>query len=179
MRRLLKQEVEEYVDKLREKVVQEDNKTIIGGNLEVDGSISGNEIVEKMSGYAFIPDTNLASNCITLNYVGIVKNGNKLTLAIAGVFNHTTGATIDSNPNIGRFTLPQAVKDKLYPNSLGNFENKSILFLNSSTEGISKYTRLTSNFLVQFFKLNEGFKLDTDYGFRYEATFLLSSNLVE
>lgn len=49
MRRLLKQEVEEYVDKLREKVVQEDNKTIIGGNLDVNGQIRVNEFSEFVS----------------------------------------------------------------------------------------------------------------------------------
>ena len=89
MRRLLKEEVEEYVDKLREKVVQKGNTTEFGGNIDVGGEITGNEIVEKMSGYSV---ENISNNW-TPTYISAVKNGNKLTIVFCGnVIPQTKGA---------------------------------------------------------------------------------------
>lgn len=142
------------------------------------GAITAPSIIETMSGYSFTPNSSLAANGITLNYVGVVKTGNKITFVVAGVFKHDTGITIQSNPNIGRFTVPAEVSAKLIPNSLGNLDDKSILFLSSATNGISKYARISDSLQLQFYKLDETFALDTSYEFRYEATFLLSDSLI-
>ena len=174
MRRLLKQEVEEYVDKLREKVAQEDNKTIIGANLDVDGSITGNEIVEKMNGYSF---ENYSPSLWTAIYVGAVKNGNKLTIVISGTFNR--GANGEGNPNIAYINLPSSVAEKLFPWTGTVLEQKSINFQKDpfNQTPLQIGTMKDGNALRYQLYGIQGLAASTDYYFRLEQTFLLSDSL--
>ena len=139
-------------------------------------------IVETMTGYSFQPHSNLAANGVVLNYAGVVKNGNKLTMAIAGVFTCTTGVPTTSNFDIGSFTIPQSVADKLVLNSLSALDNRSIAFFDGTTSSVSKYGRVSKNVgqnVIRFslYSMGSTFALDTPYEFRYEVTFLLSDSL--
>ena len=185
MRRLLKQEVEEYVDKLREKVVQEDNKTIIGGNLEVDGTIvsntkiesvliTGDEIIEKMEGYAFLK---LSEASWTPIYVGAVKTGNKLTIVVSGTLNR--GADGQGNPNLCYITINSNVMSKLYPWVDNVLEQKIIYFQKDAFNQTPIQIRTVKEGTSLRYEIFNIQTLDasTDYYFRLEQTFLLSNSL--
>ena len=188
MRRLLKQEVEEYVDKLREKVVQDGNTTQIGGNLEVDGTvisntkiesnlITGNEIVEKMSGYSFIKSPT-EGQYYDLSYVGVCKNGNKITFVIAGKMNIPDNTQIYG---IGNFIVPDDIGTKLFPiidNQIAFLSVNAQITYNSRVviSGIFNKNS-TRNIDVRLYAA--GLTVNTDYYFRIEQTFLLSDNLAQ
>ena len=160
----------------------------ISGNLTVTGGISGNaitgnSIVETMTGYSFVKDTNINWSPV---YVGAVKNGNKLTLVIFGNYTYATG---DGDTQVGKFVIPSAVGSLLYPYTMGAITNildqKSVAFFKNTSVGnepkyitceISKSHNGQVNFnfrRVATASLENG----ETYVFRYEVTFLLSDNL--
>lgn len=149
----------------------------ISGNLNVSGAITGISIIETMVGYGFTPNGNNVANDIELNYVGVVKNGNKLTMAVAGVL--TPNEDMESNPTIGFFTLPQAVLSKLFPNSLGVLDNKVVSFFSSvSMLPIDRAIVMWPSTSIQMYQVKNVLTAGTPYSFRYEVTFLLSDNLI-
>lgn len=157
---------------------------IFSGNINISGtlnatSITGDSIIETMTGYTFVKAGTLDSNGIVLNYVGIVKNGNKLTFVIAGVFTKT--ASVQANPDLGYFDIPVSVWNSLYSNSLGYLDNRKIAFNDTFRSGVDKYMTCyksgASRIMCQFFGAQSDFVNDTAYSFRYECTFLLSPNL--
>lgn len=150
----------------------------ITGDLSVGGAITGNSIVEKMSGYSF----ELLSSDVNIVYVGAVKNGNKLTLVAFGSFTKTTNYIV-----IGNFIIPTDVANKIYPYQIDDIgdivDAKTITITNAS----SLDTYYTSKVLAQKeYTRNIKFQLrdmdsipnDTQVYFRYEVTFLLSDNLI-
>ena len=158
-------------------ITQNGNTTQIGGNLDVDGTINGNEIVEKMEGYSF---TKLNETQWTPIYVGAVKNGNKLTLAIYGELQRTTNET-EQGIYIGRFTIPTSIVPKLYPDENTNLEWKIINFFLGATDTSPQprtiQCQMVNNTLNIFLRDFKNFALNTKYKFRYEVTFLLSDNM--
>ena len=142
------------------------------------GAITAPSIVETMSGYSFTKDSDLATNGVSLNYVGVVKNGNKLTFIISGVFTRNSNTT--NNVFVGHLLIPATVGEKLYLNSLGALDNKSVNFFNSTTSHTSLPMRTgkgSNTSLGITIYATGGLTLDTPYEFRYETTFLLSENL--
>lgn len=155
------------------------------GDLEVTGdiegdSISGNEIVEKMEGYSFLPisSENWENDFI---YVGVVKNGNKLTLV---VFAEVTKKASTSYNELGTFTVPSAVASKLYPITIGvvpvlDIKNGCIFtdpqHVNDQPYSIYKESGNNLRFVLE----NTGdLVIDEPSYIRLEATFLLSDNLI-
>ena len=159
----------------------QDLGAIFNGNVNVDGNFTANSIIENMNGYGFTPSDSLATYGITLNYVSAVKNGNKVTFAIAGIF--VPNENTISNPSLGAITFPTSIGEKLYPDSLGALNNQYVSFFNSANTSVSKNVRTiktgggNNGISFQFFGLNNGFVLDTAYSFRFEVTFLLSENM--
>ena len=152
----------------------------VESDLDVNGTITGDEIVEKMEGYSFTPFTPPAGDTrvITPLYVGAVKTGNKLTLVLYVKFNKMTDNVTSSN--MGYFVVPQAISNKLVNNELGNIANFEVLAYSNS------YTSKTLNAYIN--KMGDGslnfgayglssINASTDYYLRYEVTFLLSDNL--
>ena len=144
------------------------------------GAITAPSIIEDMSGYGFQLRSEGVTDGFTINYAGIVKNGNKITFALAGEI--VVGATAPSipNPTICSFTFPSAIGLKLIPNSLNYLDNKSVSFFSSANVSADK------NFDVRKISDTEiridsyaihTLSLNTTYVFRYECTFLLSDNL--
>ncbi|MBO4726403.1 MAG: hypothetical protein J5598_02255 [Clostridia bacterium] len=165
----------------------------ISGDLAVTGDITGSkvdctlvtgdEIVEKMSGYSFenIPSANVNKN---VNFAGAVKNGNKLTFVVACDFKRVD----DQAGSLGAFAFnfPQAVGEKLYPSALlGNnclTTGKLILTTDIYGNGVTcEYSILkysNTRFTIYIYSANN-MVLNTDYYGRIEVTFLLSDNLAQ
>lgn len=157
----------------------------IGGDLEVTGDISGdkisgNEIIENMTGYAF------GSSELDCIYAGVVKNGNKITFVIFGTYTHTD----NSAKTVGRFTIPSDVGAKLYPYTAGELsnvlsQNELCMFEDSSLTSVAKKVKVemlkVSNVRLDINIRNissAGFTENSTYIFRYEQTYLLSDNLI-
>ena len=155
----------------------------VGGDLDVTGSISGAEIVEKMSGYSWTK-TGDAKVTQTDVYVGIVKNGNKLTLVYFGectVIDEFTGA---GNITLGHISIPSSVGAKLYPYTLGLSNNilsqKGFEIFSDLNTKVSSYTTIEkySNTQLNIVLNLKNAVLNSKYMVRVEVTFLLSDNLV-
>ena len=146
-------------------------------------AISGDSIIENMSGYSFTKEATLNWEKV---YAGAVKNGNKLTFVLFGTYTYATG---DGDNEIGYFTIPSAIGNKLTPYTLGVVTNildqKVTPFqINSSASAapvMSKVeaakqgsTRININFRGN---ASAGFTNESTYVFRYEITFLLSDSL--
>ena len=152
----------------------------VGGDLDVTGSISGAEIVEKMNGYSFDFYGTPAENAtITPIYCGVVKNGNKLTLVW---FHKVSVSDTVGTSFAGDFYIPADVLSKLYPvTALGSkvlAVGKALFFtsLDASID-VNYYISKESNRLALIFRSLASLTANTDYYVRVEATFLLSDPL--
>lgn len=160
----------------------------VSGNLTVTGGISGNaitgdSIVENMSGYSFVKDTAVTWTPV---YVGAVKNGNKVTFVIFGTYTYQTG---DSSTQIGRLIIPSSVGAKLYPYTMGTetriLDQKNVTFIdndsivNAPLFAVGEIIKASNSQLnLDLRRLQAaGFTDGKTYIFRYEVTFLLSDNL--
>lgn len=157
----------------------QDLGAIFSGNVNINGNFTADSIIENMSGYSY----EAVDNFFNISYAGAVKNGNKLTLALAGTFTRTEDSGVNLTPCY--FLIPKTISNKLYNNSLGALDNKQILFMNNTTSGISKFARLTKasyvgqavKLLLTIYNMKTSLEIGTSYEFRYEVTFLLSDNL--
>ena len=151
------------------------------GSLDANGLITGGEIVEKMTGYSFIPDASLDAG-FTINYAGVVKNGNKLTfaLAITAYFETAPGNT---GKNIGEFSIPTALFNKLVGIDFSGYtylDIRNIQFAYSSAASVQNIMRcMKREATVQFNLRCDNFSAHTTYYGRVEVTFLLSDSLAE
>ena len=152
---------------------------MFNGDLTINGTldatkVTGNEIVEKMSGYSFEKSL-IVDETI---YAGVVKNGNKITFSLFVRF--TADGTAKA---VGTFNIPSAVGQKIFPTNYGSDTNwvdaKQITASISASEGTPFVARMYKNSNTQFIV---NFRTDqlasgTTYVARYEVTFLLSPNL--
>ena len=160
----------------------------ISGNLTVTGDITGpkvdctlvtgDEIVEKMSGYTFYKD-DVASG-ITIDYAGVVKTGNKITFVIAGKARNVSS----SSARVGDFYIPNDIGAVLYPvNSSDDISVSQVFMADEMSFGAgypkgASFRKGSNTHLVAYiYGLTNDLSADTDYSFRYEQTFLLSDNL--
>lgn len=161
----------------------------ISGDLTVSGtidggSVTGDEIVEKMSGYGFI---NGNSSGITIDYAGVCKNGNKITFVVAGVLKRNNSTPY--SPTLCAFTVPAEISAKIYPIGTGTtIDAREVAYFdlgNYASTPIKrnlqfyKETLNPNQFSIQLKVIDSDFTLDKDYFFRYECTFLLSDNLAQ
>ena len=151
-------------------------------SLDADGLITGGEIVEKMSGYAFDKLAEVTGLTREFVYAGCVKNGNKLTFVIA--CNYTrTDSIAGGDGYLGEFSIPSDVASKLYPTLIGSsnvLDMKTVVVFNDTTVSksiVASTTKGTNKVTMYAHTLNE-LTLNTKYYVRYEVTFLLSENLI-
>ena len=151
----------------------------VGGDLPVVGTITGGEIIENMSGYSF--NTGSLDTEATLDYVGVVKTGNKITFVIAGSFTFASTASVGAYKNLGMFVIPADIGAKLYPNIPTDRIGPTPMMISSGVQSsqvhmgfISKYSNTS---IVVYFSPQSSITAGTYY-FRYEQTFLLSENLI-
>ena len=149
------------------------------GSLDATGLVTGGEIIEKMSGYSAV---GVQFSAETLVYVGVVKNGNKITFVIFAKFNEST--ITGSNKTLVRFTIPSAIGAKLYPYTIGASENilddKVVPAFSAIATKADVYCSIykASNVTLDFNVNIQNLTAETNYIFRWETTFLLDDNLV-
>lgn len=161
-----------------EKATLSDVETLLAsGDVE---DIKADSIIENMNGYAFYGRTP-AKLGVDYVYAGAVKNGNKLTLAIA--MNITPSEVDNSLTIVGNFAIPAEVWNKLIPSNIGGFGNayeiKSVGFRRYADVEIpiSVMLQQGASGIVNVYLVNKGWTADETYYGRIEATFLLSENL--
>ena len=178
------------VNQIKKIVDEEAVNALLGKDISVDdldatGKITGNEIVENMSGYSFeLKDLTSYGVTLTNVYTSAVKNGNKLTIVAYVKVNNASATTRLSTID---FIVPSAVGAKLYPQTIGSLDNvvsfgKTIAFKGVATTDVidARYTFIkydNANFAIQLFFADFD-DLGEDYLVRIEQTFLLSDNLI-
>lgn len=161
----------------------------ISGNLAVTGDITGpkadcdlvtgNEIIEKMSGYSF---TASYAPDVAFAFAGVVKTGNKITFAIAGKL--TTQAThpVGGSYNLGFFGIPNSIGTRLYPIEGTRLSDTTTPFIGNLYSPAVNPTTIcikSSDAGIAIQVLSSQLSTSTVYEFRYEITFLLSENLAQ
>ena len=149
----------------------------ISGDLAVSGDITGNSIIENMTGYTFAEHATDYDQ-FALDYAGIVKNGNKLTMVIAGTL---TPTSIVSLRTMGKFTLPNDVASlikKIGATDVVAYQNLD-LFTDRDTSISVSAPVYRYNDTLDLCVIVSGLTVNQDYYFRNEITFLLSENLAE
>ena len=154
----------------------------VTGDIDSDGLISGDEIIEKMSGYSFEAGTSTLAS-FDYRYVGVVKNGNKLTFTIFVEITALSNLTGNSNLALGTFTIPAEIGSLLYPSLIGG---QNILagfkvqqyggYLNSAIDGYA-YAYKPDGTHVGFGVYSGNYTEGDVKTARIELTFLLSDNL--
>ena len=175
------------LDDLAENVVvnKETNTTEVGGNLDVDGNFTANSIIENMNSNLYHFDKLGETNGIerAYNYVGVVKNGNKLTIVISGTLKRTS--TSADNFTLGDFPIPNIVASKIFTYTLSPFDNIVANInaqcwpdfnTNNKKEITVLFQKLGSNFL-RINAYSSPLEINTTYVYRIEQTFLLSDSL--
>ena len=135
-------------------------------------------IVQLVSGYSIYSiDT---TNGITLDYVGVAENGNKVTIVISG--SAYRGSDVPSSINLAKIVIPNRLYNNLVANSAGLVNYKAVPFYQDNiTTGFDlklgeiKETDNILNFKIYNYSLLNANK--TSF-FRIETTFLLGDNLV-
>ena len=140
--------------------------------------ITGDNIVEKMSGYSAVVRT-VANWTFEKVYIGAVKTGNKLTFVVALNITKDDASAI-SNPTMIELWMPSAIGAKLYPNSVSCLSNQRVpAYSNFNTfVGLDSFMTKNSDSL-SYLAINNGSDLTVgqQYYYRFEVTFLLSDSL--
>ena len=139
-------------------------------------------VVEVMNGYTFAR-TYVSGKTydIGVTYAGAVRNGNKLTLALAFKIKRKSDDIDFYNPYVGKFKIPSSIFNRLVPDVDDALDAKRIILI-KAFDDISPVSRVmctikgTSEILMQLGAANE-IPLNTMYYSRYEVTFLLSDNM--
>ena len=157
---------------------------IFNGNVNISGTlnatnITGDSIIETMTGYSFVKNNVLPGEYI---YAGIVKNGNKLTF-VAFVKLNFTALPSGNHMSIGNFVVPNAVSNKIYPYTIGGLSNVVLDKQLSAFSGINIVKEINgvlykggTSYDAHLYGLSV-LDLNTDYLVRFECTLLLSDNL--
>ena len=137
------------------------------------GAITSPSIIEDMTGYSW---TN-GSTAVVPTYSGVVKNGNKVTFVIAGTI---TPPTISTLYELGIFTIPAELYNKLYPIQSSDIAYPDIALMVSYANKVNGYgtvEKVTGNKLRFQVYVTSAATANQTYYFRVEVTFLLSDNL--
>lgn len=151
------------------------------GVTDFDGKVTGDEIIENMVGYSFTKASNSTDFTYEYIFAGCVKNGNKLTLAIAVNITKTTAGNL--NCSLGNFTIPAEVRSKLIPTDIGGIDLLDSKEINASENyytlvTLGAYAGKTSYGVNMAITNTQTMTLNTKYYVRYELTLLLSENLI-
>lgn len=150
----------------------------INGDINATGKITGGEIVENMSGYSFTKGTT-DKGTLEYVYVGMVKNGNKLTIVNAFTFQRNENST--GGFYAGRFIMPNSVASKIIPfikNIVATAKVQAINDINDQVTLDISFVKNGSISLDTSVREINTLDITKTYYIRVEATFLLSENLV-
>lgn len=170
----------------------QDLGAIFQGNVNIDGTlnanvvdgtkVTGNEIVEKMTGYSFNKTASTSDFELSYNYASVCKTGNKITFAIFGNFKRLSEALL-SNVRLGIFNIPSTIGEKLYPIQLSGVNTLGAILTNFANGITAKNEHALSAFKMNNTQIGiflydfSAFEVGTNYVFRFEMTFLLSNNM--
>lgn len=168
----------------------QDLGAIFNGNVNISGTlnatkVTGDEIVENMTGYSFSSSETANFDKETI-FAGAVKNNNKLTLVYFAKLTKRSGYSSGYLLDACRFILPLSVANKLYPTTIAGIDLldvKTIPACKSLTEnvaltGYAQKSTLLPQVIFAFYGANN-LEVDVDYFVRLEVTFLLSDNLAQ
>lgn len=150
------------------------------------GDITGDSIIENMSGYSYTRPT--GASTFNIDYAGAVKNGNKLTLVVSLVF--IPAATLPAGANLpcGTFYVPAEIATKLIGSKAYGI-NDVLAFNFLSVPQVESQSYVNGNLVaVKVGQSGNGIELriysggqvvaGTSYKMRAEITLLLSDSLV-
>ena len=158
---------------------------IFAGNVNIAGNFTANSIIENMSGYGLENAYNPPAEFVR-SYAGIVKNGNKLTLVVSGVY--TKSSSQSAWVNCFDFKVPSSISSKIVNDTLDGQSVASIYrveFYKTITSTpivrnlkiVKDYQQIIGQFTSSASMVNSDFETDVPYKYRIEVTFLLSENL--
>ena len=153
---------------------------IAPANVAATGNITSPSIIETMTGYNA---SSLNAN-VTYNYLGVVKNGNKLTIAMFIEYQPSSDVGVNIPINLGYITLPSSVANKLATTTIQGVNNicnvKEIDayygLADSQVANLVIY-RFGSTLDLKVSPKGSAFITSRNYLMRIEVTFLLSDNL--
>ena len=186
-------EMRSVMEKDQDNNVQISDGLYVAGDLQVNGSISGDEIVENMNGYSLsgvtertITVDGTAVAKLTPIMAKVVKNGNTLHLI---TINKLTGLVATSNKT-GEFSgtlsfvLPENIYNKITSSGTQTLTCNEIQgYVNFSTSSSLKlvtgcYTNTNNRLSFYHSYTNWSWTASTIVYFRDELTILLSDNLI-
>ena len=142
------------------------------------GAITAPSIIEDMSGYSFTVRTP-STFALLYNYVGVCKNGNKVTIIMSCLITPTVGSS--GFQEIGRINMPADVLAKIIPAPApvqDSIDIKSVEAFNSVTSSSQiKFRTTKGSGYLAVATHPSGLTNGTTYFARYEATFLLNDSL--
>ncbi len=153
----------------------------VGGDLDVTGSVSGAEIIEKMSGYGYRHESVIdVKGTYTHVYTGVVKNGNKLTFVNA--FKLYLTATSTGTVYCDTFLVPEDIGNKIFTafpasSNLVNSRKISAFAAAADIAEITSYCVKNSPVSLTFGIDLSGLDAKKEYYIRQELTILLSDDL--
>ena len=144
------------------------------------GTVTGNNILEIMSGYSASSPT-VSNYTKEMIYVGACKTGNKLTFVCN--FYITKDVADSSAPSIVEFTIPTSVGAVLTPALIGGYgylDQKVAAGFSTADSSIQIPIRMqkVSNAVLRISLSGAPLVVGTKYIIRYEVTFLLNSSLL-
>ena len=158
---------------------------IFSGNINISGTlnatkVTGDEIVETMTGYSVTLPTSSVNASVNSIYVGVSKTGNKITFVIFASITKLTSTVVALYYN---FEIPSAVGDKLYTYQIGGYDyldNNDVTGVQKSDfvrKQVGYSVTKPSYHSVSFAITTEGLTQNEETYVRIEKTFLLSDNM--
>lgn len=154
---------------------------IFSGNVNISGNLTADSIIENMTGYSYADAT--TGYLFENQYANIIKNGNKLTLVLAGDLTKPTGES-STNFVAGNFEIPLSIWNQLVPTQVGSLTNvlsvqRVNIFFNPTTFAeIGALVLKSGGQKLTIQVVGTGaMTLDVKYYMRVEVTFLLGANL--
>lgn len=163
----------------------QDLGAIFKGNVNIDGNLTANSIIENMQDYSY--RTNSKQDYVTPSYVSVVKTGNKITFVGCANLNMAEGQSMGNYTELWQFQIvvPNSVANKLKALVGTRLDQKQIKIFSDTFldfHNINANVSVEGNWVYFFFygttEANTGIVRGRDYAFRYEITLTLSDNLV-
>lgn len=151
----------------------------VGGDAAITGTITGGEIVENMTGYTFEATPTKPAG-VNITYASVVKNGNKITFAVA--LSVLLSSAISTGEGICYFFIPAEIGAKLFPFTSGGANYLDVKGVEFAIDGVStisakcRFLKNSDTTLLLNVRM-ENFAAGTQYYGRYECTFLLNDNM--
>ena len=181
MEKMLDKKSRDFAKNMRDTMIynKSKNEVQIGTKLNVNGNFTANSIIENMPSSLYKLGAISSGTAITPTYIGVCKNGNKITFVVAGTVKRPTGANWDDFTTLKaiEFRIPASIGDKILSMQAGGSSSivagKKISALYSFNKYATLNTSMTKNNNISLTLTIYGtsdniFDEEKDYAFRYE-----------